>query len=163
MKEKYKFTSYPSRNIKTETYIDEDTFVTKHYYDAKDAYVKEFISSKDGVEKIKHYTELGVLSKLNHFVDEKRHGLETKYIISKADQSIKSTKIYERGKLHGESLTYSQSGSIIKHEVFALGKRVLKYLREDESTQDITKVEIIDEENISNLAQTEYDKLQTYL
>ena len=124
MKEKVKTTDYPSRNVKTQTYIDGDVFITKHFYDAKDAYVREFISLKDGVQEIKHYTELGVLSKLDYFVDGKRHGLETKYIISKADGSVKSTKMYVDGKLHGEAITYNQSGEVIKHEVFALGKLV---------------------------------------
>jgi len=68
MKENHKITKYPSRNKKTETYKDGDTFVTKHYYDAKDAYVKEFISLTDGIKKVKHITAKGVTSKLEHFV-----------------------------------------------------------------------------------------------
>lgn len=159
MKEKRKTTDYPSKNIKVETYIDGDTFVTKHYYDAKDAYVRELIYLKDGVKKIKHFTEKGVLSKLDHFVGDKRHGQETKYIVSKANSSIKSTKMYENGKLHGQSITYNHNDEIIKHEVYALGKLVLKYLRED---NDITNVEIVSQDNIANLPTIEYDKLQNH-
>ena len=162
MKEKRKITSYPSSNIKTETYIDEDTVVTKYYYDAKDAYVRELIYLKDGIKKIKHYTEKGVLSKVDHFVEDKRHGQETKYVISKADSSIKSTKMYDDGKLHGQCITYNHNGEIIKHEVYALGKLILRYLREDTS-DNITNVEILDKENIKNLPATEYDKLQAYI
>lgn len=161
MKEKHKITNYPSKNKKTETYKDGDSFVTKHYYDAKDAYVKELIYLKDGVKEIKHFTSQGVLSKLDHFVEDKRHGLETKYIVSKADNSVKSTKIYDNGKLHGQSLTYNQDGEIIKHEVYALGKLVLKYLREN--SNDITGVEIIDKDNVTNLPTAEYEKLQTHI
>ena len=163
MKEKLKTTDYPSRNVKTQTYVDGATFITKHFYDARDAYVREFISLKDGVQEIKHYTDQGVLSKLDHFVENKRHGLETKYMISKANSSVKSTKMYENGKLHGENITYSQSGEVVKHEVFALGKLVLKYLREDSDSDEITKVTIVDKESIVNLPTTEHDKLQNYI
>ena len=154
-----KITKYPSGNKKTETYQDDDTFVTKHFYDAKDAYVKEFISLKDGVKEIKYFTEQGVLSKLDHFVEDKRHGEEIKYLVSKANGSIKSTKIYDNGKLHGQSMTYNEKGEIIKHEVFANGKRVLKYLREDSDNNDITSVEILDEESVVNLPTVESEKL----
>ena len=54
MKEKQKITKYPSGKTKTETYQDDDTFVTKHFYDGKDAYVRELIYLKDGIKKIKH-------------------------------------------------------------------------------------------------------------
>ncbi len=159
MIEKQKITSYPSGNKKTETYKDDDTFVTKHFYDAKDAYVKEFISLKDGVKEIKYFTEKGALSKLDHFVEDKRHGEEIKYLVSKANCSIKSTKIYDNGKLHGQSITYNENGEIIKHEVFANGKRVLKYLREDSDNNNITSVEIFDEESVANLPEKESEKL----
>ena len=154
-----KITKYPSGNKKTETYQDDDTFVTKHFYDAKDAYVKEFISLKDGIKEIKHFSEKGVLSKLDHFIEDKRHGEEIKYLVSKANGSIKSTKIYDDGKLHGQSLTYNENSEIIKHEVFANGKRVLKYLREDSESNEITGVEILDEENVVNLPKLESEKL----
>ena len=52
MKEKCKTTNYPSKNIATQTYHDGDTFVTKHYYDRKDAYVRELIYLTDGIKKI---------------------------------------------------------------------------------------------------------------
>ncbi|MEA2099591.1 MAG: hypothetical protein U9P72_05600 [Campylobacterota bacterium] len=162
MKKNHKITKYPSRNIKTETYNDGDTIVTKHFYDAKDAYVKELIYLTDGIKKIKHTTAKGVVSKLEHFVEDKRQGVETKYFISKANGSVKSTKTYDNGKLHGENITYNENGEIIKHEVFALGKLVLKYLRKDSASNDITSVEIIDKENIINLPTIEYDKLQGY-
>ena len=159
MTEKHKITKYPGGNKKTETYQDGDTSVTKYFYDEKDAYVKEFISLKDGVKEIKHFTEKGVLSKLDHFVEDKRHGEEIKYLVSKANKSVKSSKIYDNGKLHGQSITYNENGEIIKHEVFANGKRVLKYLREDSESNEITGVEILDEDNITNLPKEESEKL----
>ncbi len=163
MKQKHKITKYPSKNIKTETYEEGDTSVTKHFYDAKDAYVREFISVKDGVKKIKHITAQGVASKLEHFVEDKRHGQETKYFISKADGSIKSTKMYANGKLHGENIIYNENAEIIKHEVFAQGKLVLKYLRKDSNSNDITDVQILDKDNVVNLPKIEYEKLQKAL
>lgn len=160
MIEKQKITKYPSGNKKTETYQDDDTFVTKHFYDGKDAYVRELTYLKDGIKKIKHTNVNGVVSKVEHFVEDKRQGQETKYFVSKADGSIKSTKIYDDGKLHGENITYNENGEIIKHEVFARGKRVLKYLREDSDSNDITNVEILDKDNVVNLPKIEYEKLQ---
>ena len=161
MKENHKITKYPSKNTKTETYVDGDTSVTKHFYDAKDAYVKEFISVTDGIKEVKHITAKGVTSKLEHFMQDKRQGQETKYFVSKADGSIKSTKIYDDGKLHGENITYNENGEIIKHEVFARGKLVLKYLRKNSDSNDITNVQILDEDNVANLPKIESEKLQT--
>ena len=161
MKEKRKITKHPSGNVKTETYEEGDTFVTKHFYDAKDAYVREFISLKNGVKTIKHITAQGVASKLERFVDDKREGQEIKYFVSKADGSVKSAKTYEDGKLHGENITYNERGEIIKHEVYATGKLVLKYLRKDSDGNDITNVRILDKENVVNLPKMEYEKLQT--
>ncbi len=163
MKEKQKIIKFPNGNIKTETYMDGETSVTKHYHTGRDAYVRELISVTDGITKIKHINTQGVTIKLEHFVDDKRDGLETKYLVSKADGSIKSTKMYENGKLHGENITYNDNAKIIKHEVFAQGKRVVKYLRENDENNDITSVEIIDKENLENLPKEEYDKLQTYM
>lgn len=163
MQENHKVTKYPNGNKNIETYKDNDTFVTKHFYNAKDAYVKEFISLKDGIKEIKYFTEKGVLSKLDHFVEDKRHGEEIKYVVSKANRSIKSSKFYDNGKLHGQSITYNQNDEIIKHEVYALGKLVLRYLREDSSNNNITNVEIIDKDNITNLPTMEYDKLQSHI
>ena len=163
MKEKHKITKYPGGNVKTETYQDGDTAVTKHYYNAKDAYVKELIYLKDGIKKVKHNNAHGITSKLEHFLGEKRQGQEIKYFVSKADGSIKSTKMYDDGKLHGENITYNEIGEIIKHEVFATGKRVLKYLREDTENNDITSVEVLDKEHVQSLPKDEYEKLQTYL
>ncbi len=161
MKEKHKITKYQSGNTKTETYKDGDTSVTKHYYDAKDAYTKEIISLKDDITEIKHFTTKGVLAKLDHFVDGKRDGQEIKYMIAKANSSVKSSKMYADGKLHGECITYNQSDTIIKHEVFALGKLVLKYVHLD--NDNIKNVEIIDKDSVENLPKIEYDKLQSYI
>lgn len=161
MKENQKIIKYPGGNPKTETYQDGDTFVTKHYHNGKNAYVRELIYLKDGISKIKHTNIHGVVTKLEHFSGEKRQGKETKYFISKADGSIKSTKIYDDGKLHGENLTYNEKGEVIKHEVFALGKPVLKYLRENTENNDITSVEILDKDNVINLPKAESEKLQT--
>ena len=124
MKEKHKIIKYQSGNIQTETYIDGDTFVTKHYYNARNAYVKELIYLKDGIKEVKHFTEKGVTSKLAYFVDGKRHGVETRYFISKNNASVKSTKSYENGKLHGEKITYNEDGEVVKSEIFSDGKLV---------------------------------------
>ena len=160
MQENYKVSKYPSRNIKTETYdVDEISF-TKHYYDAKDAYVKELIKEKDGVKEVKHFTSMGVASKLEYFKDDKRDGIETKYFIPKANKSVKSTKTYSDGKLHGESLTYNSSDEIIKQELFANGKLIVKYLRDDSESRDITSIVIVDKDMLENLPKIEYDKLQ---
>ncbi|MDD5157101.1 hypothetical protein [Sulfurimonas sp.] len=159
MKEKHKITNYPSKNIQTETYIDGDTFITKHYYNAKDAYVRELISVKNGIKEVKHFSVKGVLSKLEYFVQEKRHGIETKYSIAKANNSVKSTKTYDDGKLHGESITYNENDEIIKQEVYALGKLVLKYLRKD-GDSSVVNIEIVDKDSVANLPKTEYKKLQ---
>ncbi len=158
MKEKCKTTNYPSKNIATQTYHDGDTFVTKHYYDRKDAYVRELIYLTDGIKKIKHFTVNGVLAKMEHFAGDIRHGVEVKYFIPKANSSIKSSKTYENGKLHGASLTYNENDELIKHEVFALGKLVLKYLSKDAHGK--ISIQIIDEENLNNLPKDEYEKLQ---
>lgn len=163
MKEKQKITKYPGGNKKTETFIEDGISITKHFHNEKDAYVKELISLKDGIKTIKHINSQGIVSKLEHFLDDKRHGEEIKYIVSKADGSIKSTKNYDNGKLHGESITYNQSTQIIKHEVFALGKLVLKYLRESDENNDITGVNIIDKENLVNLSKNDHERLQTYI
>ena len=163
MKKNHKIIKYPNGNTKTETYKDGDTSVTKHYYDAKDAYVRELIYLKDGVKKVKHTTAKGVVSKLEHFVDDKREGQETKYFVSKADGSVKSTKLYDDGKLHGENITYNENGEIIKHEVFAMGKLTLKYLRQNTDNNDITDVKIIDKDNVINLPKIEAEKLTNEL
>ncbi len=124
MKAKSKITKYPGGNKKIETYKEtDDTLVTKHFYNTKDGFVKEFISLKDGITKIKHFTLKGVTSKIEHFVDDKRQGEEIKYFISKAG-SIKSIKNYENGKLHGKKITYNENGEIIKREIFEEGKLV---------------------------------------
>ena len=163
MREKYKVSNYPNKNIKTETYKLDDTFVTKNYYDAKDAYVRELINEENNVKEVKHFTVKGVLSKLEHFVEDKRHGEEIKYFIPKANKTVKSSKMYENGKLHGKNITYNENTQIIKHEVFADGKLVLKYLRKDSENNDITNVQILDKENVENLPKTEYEKLQNHL
>lgn len=121
MQEKSKITSYPSRNKKTETYQEGDSFVTKLFHDAKDAYVKEFTREKDGAKEVRHLNINGVLSKVENFLDGKREGVETKYLVSKADKTVKSTKTYHEGKLHGESIVYNANGDIIKKEVFVHG------------------------------------------
>ncbi len=122
MKEKTKISYYPSRNKKTEIYNEDETLVTKLYHDAKDAYVKEFTREKDGAKEIKHLNVNGIVSKLEHFVDGKRDGIETKYLVSKANKTVKSTKTYHEGKLHGECKTYNAVGDIIKQEVFVHGQ-----------------------------------------
>ena len=163
MKKNQKITKFPSGNKKTETYKEDDTFVTKHYHNAKDAFVKEYICLKDGIKEVRHITEKGVTSKLEHFVGDKRQGKETKYFVSKADGSVKSTKIYDDGKLHGENITYNEIGKIIKHEVFAVGKLVLKYIRKDIDSNDIISVEVVNKDNVENLPKAEYEKLQAYI
>ncbi|QOY51137.1 hypothetical protein [Candidatus Sulfurimonas baltica] len=160
MREKHKISNYPSKNIKTETYKLGETFVTKNYYDAKDAYVRELINEENGVKEVKHFTVKGVLAKLEYFIEDKRHGVETKYFIPKANKSVKSTKTYDDGKLHGECITYNDNDEIIKQEVYAAGKLILRYLRNDSNTNDITNIQIVDKDNIENLPKIEYEKLQ---
>lgn len=126
MKEKYKVTNYPSKNMKTETYKVGEVFITKHYYDAKDAYIRELITIEDGIKEVKHFSVKGVLAKVEYFVKDKREGIETKYSIAKADKSVKSTKTYQNGKLHGESIIYNDKGEIVKRELYADGKLVEK-------------------------------------
>jgi antitoxin component YwqK of YwqJK toxin-antitoxin module len=160
MKEKYKVTNYPSKNMQTETYKVGEVFITKHYYDAKDAYIRELIHVEEGVKEVKHFSVKGVLAKVEYFVKEKRHGIETKYSLARADKSVKSTKTYDNGKLHGECITYNDNDAIIKQEVFADGKLVLKYVRNNSTNNDVTNIQIVDKENIENLPTAEYEKLQ---
>ena len=163
MKEKKTIIKFQNGNTKTETYQEGDTLVTRHFHNGRNAYVKELIHVKDGITKIKHITDKGVTSKVEHFVQEKREGLETKYFISKANGTVKSTKMYDKGKLHGDNITYNEIGDIIKHEVFALGKPVVKYLRESDENNDITGVTIIDKDSITKLDAEQQEKLQKYI
>jgi len=160
MRENYKSSNYPGGNIKTETYTEGDTSVTKHYHTGKNAYVKEFITLKNGITEIKHLNPYGLISKLEYFKGDKREGVETKYLVSKANRCIKSTKTYKDGKLHGECITYNANAKIIKQEHFVLGKVVLKYLRADEESNDITAVTMIDEASIELLEQSQIDLIQ---
>ncbi|HIC12107.1 MAG TPA: hypothetical protein EYO75_01790 [Sulfurimonas sp.] len=123
MNDKKTTSTYPSKRIKTEVYQENDTLVTKFYYDAKNAYVKELTKEKDGIKDVKHFNVDGVLSKQEYFVDGKRHGVETRYLVSKATKTVKSTKTYFEGKLHGECFTYNALGEVIKQEVFVHGRR----------------------------------------
>ena len=157
MKENQTIINYPSKNKQIESYKYGDAFVTKSFYDAKDAYVKELITVENGVKEVKHFTVKGVLSKLEYFVGEKRHGVETRYFIPKDNKSVKSAKTYSEGKLHGECVTYNYNDQIIKQEVYAQGKLVLKYLRDN---NEITKVQIVDKESVNNLPKAEFEKLQ---
>jgi len=149
------------KRVGTETYYENDAFITKCYYDDKANNVKEMVTVNGTSKKIKHFTASGVLSKTENFFKGIRHGIETRYIIPKADDSVKSTKTYEDGKLHGECMTYDQTGRIIKQEVFVLGKLVLKYLRKKDLANDIEGIEIVDKESLKHLPETAYDKLQT--
>ncbi len=160
MKENLKQTKYPSKNLKSETYNEGETFVTKDYYDAKNAFVRELSYLTDGVKEVKHFTTSGVLAKVDYFVNNLRHGVEKKYIISQAKRTVKSSKMYVEGKLHGDNITYNAQEQIIKHELFAQGKRVAKYLYEN---NEITAAEVLDSENIQNLNAQDYEKLQGYL
>lgn len=107
------------------------------------------------------YIVKGVLAKVEYFVENKRYGIETKYSLAKADKSVKSTKTYENGKLHGECITYNDNGKIIKQEVYADGKLVLKYIRN--GAHKITNIQIIDSQNIENLPKIEFEKLQVII
>jgi len=138
--------------LKIETYMEDDTLVTKLYHNAKIRYFKELTTEKNGIKEIKHFTLNGILSKLEYFKDDKREGVETKYLVSKANECIKSTKTYHDGKLHGECITYNENGEIIKQEVFVFGKVVLKYLRENKNSNEITSINMIDEESIVELS-----------
>lgn len=163
MREQQTTVNYPSKNLKCETYYENGVFVTKNYYDDKRGYVKELINFKDDIKEIKHFTPNGVLSMLEYYLHDKRDGLETKYFIPKANKSIKSTKTYNDGKLHGECITYNDTSKIIKQEVYALGKMVLKYLRTNSDNNEITSIQIVDKDNVIHLPITEYEKLQQNL
>jgi len=160
MKENYKTSNYPGGKLKSETYIEDGIRVTKLYHNSKTRYFKELTTEKDGIKEIKHFTLNGVLSKIEYFKGDKREGIETKYLVSKPNESIKSTKIYHNGKLHGECITYNENGEIIKQEVFVLGKVILKYLREDENSNEITSIKMLDEESISALPQEQQKLIQ---
>ncbi len=121
MKVKKTIISYPSRNVKTEIYKEDDTLVTRYFYDAKNAYVKELTRENGANKEVTHYTLKGVLAKVENFVDNKREGIETKYLVSKANKTIKSTKTYHLGKLHGKCITYNVIGEIIKEQNFTEG------------------------------------------
>ena len=161
MKEEYVKSTYPSKNLKTEAYKENNSFFTKLYHDSKIGYVKELSILKDGIKEVKHFTVNGILSKLEYFVDDKREGTQTSYFIPKANKSVKSSKKYHEGKLHGECLTYNSVDEIIKQEFYTNGILVLKYLRSDSASKDITSIEIVDKENIDKLPKIEYDKVQS--
>ena len=154
---------FRGKRVGTETYHEGDTFITKRYYDDKANNVKEMVTVKGTSKEIKHFTASGVLSKTENFLKGIRHGVETRYIIPKADESVKSSKTYDNGKLHGECMTYDQTGKIIKQEVFALGKLVLKYVRKKDLTNDIESIEIVDKESLKHIPETAYDKLQVHM
>ena len=153
---------FRGKRVGTETYYEGDAFITKHYYDDKANNLKEMITLKGTNKEIKHFTASGILSKTENFVKGVRHGIETRYIIPKADESVKSTKRYQDGKLHGECMTYDQKGKIIKQEVFALGKLVLKYLRKKDLNNGIESIEIVDKESLKHIPETDYNKLEKY-
>ncbi|MDA3947119.1 MAG: hypothetical protein PF439_10630 [Helicobacteraceae bacterium] len=159
MQEK-KTTYYRAARVATETYHEDDAFITKRYYDDKSNTLKEIVTVRGTSKEIKHFTPSGVLSKKENFVKGVRHGIETRYVIPKANESVKSSKTYEDGKLHGECITYDQHDKIIKQELFALGKLVVQYIRKDDLANDIEAVKIVDKENIEKLPKAAYDKLQ---
>jgi antitoxin component YwqK of YwqJK toxin-antitoxin module len=163
LREKLTTSNYPSKNVKCESYYENGVFITKNYYDDKRGSVRELISLKDTLKEIKYFTPKGVSSMLEYYLHDKRDGLQTKYFIPKANKSIKSTKTYSEGKLHGECITYNDSNEIIKQEVYALGKIVLKYLRTNNENNEITSISIVDKENVINLPTNEYQKLQQNL
>ncbi len=149
---------YKSKNVQTETYTQDDAFITKHYYDDKNNHVRERILTKGSHKEVNSFTKEGVLAKSENFLNDIRDGLETKYIISRANKSIKSTKNYSNGKLHGESTTFNLNGDIIKQELFAVGKPVFKYLRDE--AFEIIGVEMIDKESVDNLPTMDAEKLR---
>jgi len=154
---------FRGKRVGTETYYEGDAFITKRYYDDKANNVKEMVTVKGTSKEIKHFTASGVLSKRENFLKGIRHGIETRYVIPKADESVKSTKAYENGKLHGECMTYDQTGKIIKQEVFALGKLVLKYVRKKDLDNDIEGIEIVDKESLKHLPEAAYERLQAFM
>ncbi|MCJ7765244.1 MAG: hypothetical protein MUP09_04810 [Thiovulaceae bacterium] len=151
---------YRSKKIESETYQQGDALIVKLYYDNQKNNVKERTKTIGLHKEINHFTADGVFAKSENFLNDIRHGVETKYAVSKADQSVKSTKSYEEGKLHGESITYDLNGKIIKQEVFALGKLVLKYLRKDNTENEIQGIEIVDRDNVGKLPTADFEKLQ---
>ena len=153
---------YRAKRVGSESYKEGDAFITKIYYDDKKNSVKERTKVIGSHKEVNHFTSNGVFAKSENFLNDKRHGIETKYAISKANASVKSTKTYAEGRLHGESITYDLNDKVIKQELFALGKLVLKYLRKEGDTNEIAGVEIIDMENLQKLPTAELEKLQAH-
>ena len=153
---------FRGKRVGTETYYKGDAFITKRYYDDKANNLKEMVTLKGTSKEVKHFTVSGILAKRENFVKGVRHGIETRYVIPKADESIKSTKRYQDGKLHGECMTYDQTGKIIKQEVFALGKLVLKCLRKKDLNNHIESIEIVDTGSLKHIPEIDYDRLESY-
>lgn len=147
--------------MQTETYEEDGAFITKHYFNDKKNQVRERILVEGETKQVNTFTENGVLAKSENFLHDKRHGVETKYFIPKANKSIKSTKTYADGKLHGESITYSMNDEIIKQELFALGKLVFKYLRDD--AFDIVGITVVDTESVAHLPETDRETLEVFM
>ena len=161
MSEKVTKKLYKNKNIETETYTQDDAVITKHYYNDKNNHVRERILIKGDSKEVNSFTKEGVFSKSENFLNDLRDGIETRYVVSKANKSIKSTKTYAKGKLHGESITYNLNDQIIKQEVFALGKLVFKYIRDEDL--EIIGIEIVAKESVDNLPVTERDTLNAFM
>jgi len=112
-------------------------------------------------KEISPYSETGVFSDTEHFINDIIDGFTTRYIVSKTDHSIKSRKTYFEEKLHGESAIFNEKGEITSREVFALGTLVFKYIL-DENAQ-VIKVEIVDQENTKNLPTSELEILKSLM
>jgi antitoxin component YwqK of YwqJK toxin-antitoxin module len=152
---------YKSKKIELETYTQDGAFITKHYYDDKNNHVRERILVRGDTKEINSFTKEGVFAKSENFLNGLRDGVEIKYIVAKANKSIKSTKHYAKGKLHGESITYNMSGDIIKQELFALGKPVCKYLRDE--AFDVIGIEMIDKDAMESLPAVDIEKLRGFM
>lgn len=151
---------YSKKRFKSETYHEDGMFITKNYYDNPENNVKERIIINDGNKEINSFTAAGVLAKSENFKGDIRHGAEIKYFIPKANKSIKSKKFYVDGKLHGEGITYNMNDDIIKQEVFAVGKVVFNYVRDD--AFEIVGINVIDEAGIKNLSPSDAEVLKAF-
>lgn len=152
---------YSKKRIQSETYEEDGAFITKSYFNDKANHVKERILIRGERKEINTFTENGVFAKSENFLGDKRDGIETRYFIPKANNSIKSQKTYCEGKLHGECFTYNMLGEIIKQEVFALGKVVFKYVRDE--AFNIVKITIVDDNAVAHLPKMEQEKLEGFI
>ena len=125
-----------------------------------ESYPKEKVYTGDK-RVISSFNQEGVFSETERFLIDRRSSSETRYVISKANNTIKSSENYVNDKLHGESITYNTEGKIVTQEVYAWGDLVFKYIRN--GLFDIIGIELIKKDKVEDLPQCELDLLQTFM